>query len=289
MCPILASRQTPVQTPRPQKLTGIMSAALCGAELAPRWICNTALRNPDNCINWRHVKHAVRNRPFSGNPDGRLLSQFAARRSCFVSEMTGLIPHHFGISHLMQPTDLHARVKQTPFWRRVRPFAMALLAGMAGCEKAKPPPPLPPEVEVVTVAAEDVPVYQEWLGSLDGFVNAQIRAQVSGYLMSQNYKEGGVVKKGEVLFQIDPRLFDAALNQAKAQLGMAEAQLGKTELDVKRFTPLAKENAMSQGNISASPHGDAGLLLSPVIAGVAMSFSSVSVIANALRLRRLNL
>jgi membrane fusion protein (multidrug efflux system) len=117
---------------------------------------------------------------------------------------------------------------------------------MAGCEKAKPPPTPPPEVEVMTVVAEDVPVYQEWIGSLEGFVNAQIRAQVSGYLMSQNYKEGSYVKKGDVLFQIDPRLFEAALAQAKAQLGMAEAQLGKTQLDVRRFTPLAKENAMSQ-------------------------------------------
>ena len=125
--------------------------------------------------------------------------------------------------------------------------AMALLIGVAGCKKAgPPPPPPPPEVQVMTVALQDVPVYQEWIGSLDGFVNAQIRAQVSGYLMSQDYKEGSLVKKGDVLFQIDPRPFEAALNQAKGQLGMAEAQLGRTELDVKRFTPLAKDNAISQ-------------------------------------------
>ena len=98
----------------------------------------------------------------------------------------------------------------------------------------------------MTVATQDVPVYQEWIGSLDGFVNAQIRAQVSGYLMSQNYKEGGAVKKGDVLFQIDPRVFAATLNQANAQLAVALAQLGKTELDVKRLIPLAKQNAVSQ-------------------------------------------
>jgi membrane fusion protein (multidrug efflux system) len=127
------------------------------------------------------------------------------------------------------------------------PFAFVLLAGLAGCEKSKPSAAsAPPEVEVMSVTTEDVPVHQEWIGSLDGFVNAQIRAQVTGYLMSQNYKEGGFVKKGDVLFQIDPRVFAAALDQAKAQLAMAEAQLGKTELDVKRYTPLAKENAMSQ-------------------------------------------
>ena len=126
-------------------------------------------------------------------------------------------------------------------------LALALVAGLAGCEKATGPlAALPPEVEVLTVAAEDVPVYQEWIGSLDGFVNAQIRAQVSGYLMSQNYKEGTLVKKGDVLFQIDPRTFDAALSQAKAQLDMATAQLGKTELDVKRFTPLVQDSAITQ-------------------------------------------
>jgi membrane fusion protein (multidrug efflux system) len=131
--------------------------------------------------------------------------------------------------------------------RRVVFAAMALLFGAAGCDKPEPPPTAAlPEVQVMTVTLQDVPVYQEWIGSLDGFVNAQIRAQVSGYLLSQNYKEGGFVKKGDVLFQIDPRPFDAALQQAKGQLGMAEAQLGRTELDVKRFTPLAISNAISQ-------------------------------------------
>jgi len=125
---------------------------------------------------------------------------------------------------------------------------MALLAGLAGCKKAGPPAlaPPPPEVQVMTVELQDVPVYQDWIGSLDGATNAQIRAQVSGYLMSQEYKEGSLVKKGAALFQIDPRPFEAALNQAKGQLGMAQAQMDRTELDVKRFTPLAKQNAVSQ-------------------------------------------
>ena len=139
------------------------------------------------------------------------------------------------------------------------------LAALCGCEKQQPAASAPPEVEVLTVFSEDVPMHQEWIGSLEGFVNAQIRAQVSGYLMSQNYKEGGFVKKGEVLFQIDARLFEAAVAQAKAQLGIAEAQLGKTELDVKRFTPLAKENAVSeeeldyavQANLAAKASADA--------------------------------
>jgi len=132
--------------------------------------------------------------------------------------------------------------------RRVSFAAMALLLGVAGCKKAAPPPPPPPppEVQVMTVTLQDVPVYQDWIGSLDGFVNARIRAQVSGYLMSQNYQEGSLVKKGDLLFQIDPRPFAAALDQAQGQLGMAEAQLGRTELDVKRFRPLAISNAISQ-------------------------------------------
>jgi membrane fusion protein (multidrug efflux system) len=81
---------------------------------------------------------------------------------------------------------------------------------------------------------------------VDGFINAQIRAQVTGYLLTQNYVEGGKVKKGDLLFQIDPRPFQAVLAQAEAKLAQDKAQLGKTELDVKRFTPLAKEQAISQ-------------------------------------------
>jgi membrane fusion protein (multidrug efflux system) len=131
--------------------------------------------------------------------------------------------------------------------RRLISGGLAAVVLLAGCNRTTAPaPPSTPEVEVMTVTAEDIPVHQEWIGSLDGFVNAQIRAQVSGYLMQQNYKEGAFVKKGDVLFQIDPRLFEVALDQAKAQMAMAEAQLGKAEQDVRRFAPLAKENAMSQ-------------------------------------------
>jgi RND family efflux transporter MFP subunit len=114
-----------------------------------------------------------------------------------------------------------------------------------GCRK-KPPPPAPPEVEVITIAATNVPIFEEWIGTLDGFVNAQIRAQVTGYLLTQNYSEGSEVKKGDLLFQIDPRPFQAALNQAQSKLAQDQAQLGKADLDVKRYTPLAKEEAISQ-------------------------------------------
>src|SRR5436190_7817259 len=123
----------------------------------------------------------------------------------------------------------------------------AILLHLAGC-KAKvntnPPPPVP--VEIVEVKGQDVPVYHDWIGTLEGLVNAQIRAQVTGYLLSQKYREGDLVKKGDLLFQIDQRPFQAALGQAQGQLVQAEAHLGKTKLDVKRFTPLAKANAISQ-------------------------------------------
>ena len=87
---------------------------------------------------------------------------------------------------------------------------------------------------------------QEWVGSLDGSVNAQIRAQVSGYLVKQDYKEGSPVKEGDVLFEIDPRPLAAALAQASGSLGQAQAQLGKADQDVARFKPLVEDKAISQ-------------------------------------------
>ena len=92
----------------------------------------------------------------------------------------------------------------------------------------------------------DVPIYHDWIGVLDGLVNAQIRAQVTGYLLTQNYREGDPIKKGDLLFEIDPRPFKAALDQAKGQLAQAEAKLTKTELDVKRYGPLVQTKAISQ-------------------------------------------
>ena len=107
----------------------------------------------------------------------------------------------------------------------------------------------PPEVEVAAVVQQDVPLYTECISTLDGYVNAQIQPQVTGYLMKQNYTEGTIVHEGQVLFEVDPRPFDAALQQAKGQLAQAEAQLGKTRLDVARDTPLAKESAIPQAQL----------------------------------------
>jgi len=113
-----------------------------------------------------------------------------------------------------------------------------------------------PDVEVVQVEQKDVPIFGEWIGTLDGFTNADVRAQVTGYLLRQGYREGAFVKKGQLLFEIDPRPFQAALDQAEGQSAQAKAMLanaqavqGRTELDVNRYTPLAKEQAASQQDL----------------------------------------
>jgi membrane fusion protein (multidrug efflux system) len=128
----------------------------------------------------------------------------------------------------------------------------------------------PAVVEVISVEQRDVPIYSEWIGTLDGFVNADIKAQVTGYLLEQAYQEGSFVKKGQLLFQIDPRPFQAALDQAQgqlaqsegllaqaraelaqaeAQVAVAEANQRRTQLDVDRYTPLAQQQAITQQDL----------------------------------------
>jgi membrane fusion protein (multidrug efflux system) len=113
-----------------------------------------------------------------------------------------------------------------------------------------------PDVQVLQVEQGDVPIYGEFIGTLDGLVNADVRAQVTGYLLKQGYEEGRFVKQGQLLFQIDPRPFQAALDQAQGQLAQAKATLAnaqavqrRTELDVERYTPLVKEQAASQQDL----------------------------------------
>src|SRR5262249_49871781 len=153
---------------------------------------------------------------------------------------------------------------------------------------AAQPAPLPAQVEVAQVEQKDVPIHAEWIGALDGMVNADIKAQVSGYLLRQQYTEGSYVRKGQPLFEIDPRPFEAALSQAQGRLSEAEGQLaqangqqlqaqanlaqakadqGKAQLDVNRLTPLAKEKAVTdqeldnatQANLAAQAKVEASL------------------------------
>jgi RND family efflux transporter MFP subunit len=127
-----------------------------------------------------------------------------------------------------------------------------LLLNALGCSNGKvraAAPPPPPVVEIAPVIQKDVPVQGEWVGTLDGYVNAQISPQVSGYLIRQDYHEGTLVKKGQVLFEIDPRPFQAVLDQAKGQLAQAEAQMANTEINVKRDIPEAEAHAIPQSQL----------------------------------------
>src|SRR5882762_3206394 len=135
-----------------------------------------------------------------------------------------------------------------------RLLLFCLVAGatfaMMGCGRtqASAPPPAP-EVSVALVIQQGVPVYSEWVAPVDGYVNAEIRPQVSGYIVKQDYKEGSLVRKGQSLFQIDPRPFKAALDRAKGDLAQAQAQLGKSTLDVERDTPLAEARAIAKSQL----------------------------------------
>src|SRR6202140_5233550 len=124
---------------------------------------------------------------------------------------------------------------------------MATACGKGNVRAAASPPA--PEVRVATVTQQDVPVYSEWVATLHGYVNAEIRPEVSGYIIKQNYTEGSVVRKGQVLFEIDPRPFTAALDRAKGDLAQAQAQLGKSTLDVERDKPLAEAMAIAKSQL----------------------------------------
>jgi len=123
-----------------------------------------------------------------------------------------------------------------------------VLAVAAGChgKEAPPPPPPPPAVVVTPVVQRDVPVFQQWIGTTQGNVNAEIRPQAEGYLLRRVYTEGSFVKRGDLMFEIDPRQTQAQLQQAQADLAQAQAQFSKAQQDVNRFRPLAAQKAISQ-------------------------------------------
>lgn len=145
--------------------------------------------------------------------------------------------------------------------RKPGTWAIAALAAVAavfyaGCRgrEASGPQQRTPVVKVASVIQKDVPVYGEWVGTLQGYLNAQISPQVSGYLIRQDYQEGGLVQKDQVLFEIDPRPFQAVLDQARAQLAGAKAQLAKVTLDVKRDIPEAQARAIPQSQLDNDRH-----------------------------------
>ena len=119
----------------------------------------------------------------------------------------------------------------------------------AACSKTAPPPPPPPAVEIMTIVAKDVPIQYEWVGTLDGYVNATIRPQVTGYLVKQNYREGEAVKKGQVLFEIDARTFQTTVEQAKAARSQQQANHATAAANLARIKPLAEKNAVSRKDL----------------------------------------
>lgn len=153
------------------------------------------------------------------------------------------------------------------------------------------PPETVPDVEVTQVKQQDVPVVGEWIGTLDGLVNADVRAEVTGYLLQQGYQEGAFVRKGQLLFQIDPGPFQAALDQADGQLAQAKAQLanaeavqGRTDLDVKRYTPLAREQAATQQDLDNAVQNNLA-----AIANVETAKAQIKTFQAAVETARINL
>jgi RND family efflux transporter MFP subunit len=128
-------------------------------------------------------------------------------------------------------------------------FSLSSALLYAGCAQKNSSPAGAPQVQVARVVERDVSIYGEWVATLDGYVNAQIQPQVSGYLIKQDYREGSLVHKDDVLFEIDPRPFQAVLDQAKAQLAQAEAQLGNATLNVNRDIPEAEANAIPRSQL----------------------------------------
>src|SRR2546425_3042051 len=190
-------------------------------------------------------------------------------------------------------------------------MAAALAAGCRDTSGAAGPPP-PPAVRVEEVVEKDVPISSEWVGTLVGYINAQIRARVSGHLVSQNYTEGSLVKSGDLLFQVDPRPFQTAADQAEARLHLAESQLSQakaqvtasqaqveqalatvvqgeaqvkraeatqrqTELDVGRYTPLAQRGSVSQQELDNAVQGNLANLAAVAAANAAVLNAKASV------------
>src|SRR5882724_10213686 len=130
-------------------------------------------------------------------------------------------------------------------------LSAAIVLLLTACAKKQGVPQVgaPMPVTVATVEQRDVSLYGDWVATLDGFVNAQIQPQVSGYMIKQDYREGSVVQNGQVLFEIDPRPFQATLDQAEGQLAQARAQLALADINVKRDTPLAQAHAIAQSQL----------------------------------------
>jgi RND family efflux transporter MFP subunit len=154
------------------------------------------------------------------------------------------------------PGTLPVAVLQRPAgWKRFRKpivpelLAIASILLVGSCGRKAPEAAHPLTVSVVSVTQKNVPIHGDWVATLEGFTTAQIQPQVTGYLIKQNYREGSLVHKGDVLFEIDPRPFQAILDQAKGQLAQGQAQLGLAVINVNRDTPVAQLHAIPQSQL----------------------------------------
>jgi RND family efflux transporter MFP subunit len=145
---------------------------------------------------------------------------------------------------------LNQQSRRRKTWPALAGSAVLAAIAVAGCSGSSPSAaPPPPTVSYVNVLQKDVPVNGDWVATLQGYTTAEIQPQVTGYLVKQNYREGSYVHKDDVLFEIDPRPFQALLDQAKGQLAQANAQLGLATINVNRDTPVAKLHAIPQSQL----------------------------------------
>lgn len=176
-----------------------------------------------------------------------------------------------------QPEKVEFRSTVVLKLRRVL-CGLACLAAIffPACRKEKPAPPRTQEVEVVQVIQKDVPIIHEWVATADGLVNATIRAQVNGYLIRQVYKEGDFVKKGQLLFEIDPRQFKAALDQAKGELARQQAQHANAKANLDRVKPLVAQNALSRKDLDDAIGVEQSTLAAVIAARAAVENAQIS-------------
>ena len=204
-----------------------------------------------------------------------------------------------------KPSSAVRRIVRASLFGLAIALACVFSTSCGGQNNAAPIPAGPMPVSVVKAQQADVPLTGQWVGTMDGFVNAQIQPQVSGYLIRQNYREGSVVSKGQVLFEIDPRPFQALVNQAKgqveqaqgqvaqaqAQVAQAQAQLGLAQINVNRDTPLAQARAVAQSQLDndkqQAAQGDAAVRSAQ--ANVRSAQAAVTAAQAALETAKLNL
>lgn len=139
-------------------------------------------------------------------------------------------------------------LSRTASWHIIAALMAALVIG-AGCSTSEKPAPPPPGVTVIPVLQKDVPLHQEWVGTMVGNVDADIRPKVDGFLLTRLYTEGSYVEKGQTLFQLDPRQTQAASDEARGKLERARAALSQAQIDVRRYTPLVAQKAVSQAEL----------------------------------------